>query len=192
MVSDLLLALHELVLRKVKDASSACLLFDQLIKIEKTFGRKALLLPLPMDYVKSKIEMNCVAAFASHSFEHIDQETLIQILKFDVLNIKETDLLKSCIRHVDVELKRLVLDPTADNKSTIFANVKNLIRFTDLDAMEFGKIAGIENYLSAVEISTIFLHLSVRSRPTINYLSPRNGFSPYYRVTANRTDNRYC
>lgn len=73
MVSDLLLALHELVLRKVKDASSACLLFDQLIKIEKTFGSKALLLPLPMDHVKSEIEMNCVAAFASHSFEQIDQ-----------------------------------------------------------------------------------------------------------------------
>lgn len=180
MVSDLLLALHEFVMGKLKDVSSACLLFDQLIKIERTFGNEALHRPLPMDDLRCVIQVNCADAFKSESFEHIDQETLIEIMKFDELNIKEIDLLKSCIRHVDVELKRLGLDSTADNKNEMFTKVKNLIRFSDLNAMEFGKIAGIEDYLSAVDLSTIFLHLSVPSRPTIKYLSPRNAFLSLY------------
>lgn len=186
MVRDLIVALHELVMRKLDDVPNSCLLFDQLVKIESTFGYDGLHQPLPFESLQRVIEINAVRAILNDSFEDIAQETLIQILKFDKLNIEELDLLKSCIRHTEVELSRLGLDATVANKRRIFANIKNLIRYTALDVAGFGKISGIENYLSAEEALSVYLHLCDASKPLmIDYLSPRNVLPLCISVTAN-------
>ena len=78
--------------------SNVCLAYDQLAKLE--IGDS-----LIRDF-KHRITAWFSEACASDSFTQIGQDTLVCILKFDVLNISELDLLKACMRWTDNEVAK--------------------------------------------------------------------------------------
>ena len=122
--------------------------------------------------LKRKIARECSSACASDSFKQIDEDTLVSILSFNLLNIAELDLLKACMRWTDGEVARQ--NAGQANKRAVFKAVKHLIRFGDLSLSDLSSVPEINNYLTAEETDFIFLHLYDQNLPIhIDYRCPR-------------------
>ena len=83
------------------DPANFCLIYDQLIKIQKVKDVKSTL-----NYVKNLIGQCGQEAFKNKYFTQIDQDTLIDLLKMENLDISEIDALKACAKWVDAEISR--------------------------------------------------------------------------------------
>lgn len=151
-------------------AYNVCLIYNQLLKLElgdesliKEAGRK----------IKEAERMIKTDEVTLYFIPEIDQHTLESILRFDQLYIKESTLLSYCLDWTDVELEKRGLEATAENKRSVFAGIKHLIGFGDLETSELVGM-NIEDYLTSDELASCLLHLSDKSKPLIiDYRSPR-------------------
>ena len=141
---------------------NVCLLFDQFLKIPLdevgSFLRKdkgALL-----NEFKKFIQVYSKDAFESESFLEIDEETLVELLKLEFLNMPETDVLRACLRWTDAEMKRQGLVATNENKRKVFSQVKPFVRFIDLNYDQLTELAELKDVLSIEELGSVFLKLT--------------------------------
>ena len=145
--------------------SNACLIYDQLLKLELELDDESLIKRVEK-MIKTEISL-------SDGLTEIDQHTLESILSFDQLYIVEVGLLWSCLDWTDAELKRRGLEATVENKRSLFADLKHLIRFCDLKTNELAEL-DIENYVESDEAISVFRHSANKSKPLmIEYRSPR-------------------
>ena len=106
----------------------------------------------------------------------IDKDTLVAILNFPSLNIREVDLLEICLKWAENEAARRNSAADAGSKRRVFEPIKHLIRFGDLSLSEFGSVSNIHSFLTVEEIGSIFLYLSDEIPIQIDYRSPRVPF----------------
>ena len=145
--------------------SNACLIYDQLLKLKLELDDESLIKRVEK-MIKTEISL-------SDGLTEIDQHTLESILSFDQLYIVEVGLLWSCLDWTDAELKRRGLEATVENKRSLFADLKHLIRFCDLKTNELAEL-DIENYVESDEAISVFRHSANKSKPLmIEYRSPR-------------------
>ena len=174
LVSSLIEDLTDHITENCSKIPNVCVIYDQLLKL-------AISDSLTND-VKRRIATNFSAACASDSFKQIDEETLVSILKFNMLNIWELELLKACMRWTDSEVARRGLDANQANKRRIFEPIKHLIRFSDLSSDDLSSLSEIKSFLTMEEIGHIFFHAHFQSEPVqIVCTSPR---APYKARTA--------
>ena len=166
LVCDLIRDLADHITRSCLDVSNAFLIYDQLLQL-------AIDDPLVND-IKFRIQTGFSEACADDIFNQIDKNTLIDILKFNWLNIAEMKLLKACLRRTDSEVARRHSTADQASKRATFESIKHLIRFGDLSLSDFGSVKEIQNYLTIEETASVRLYLSQRSNPIqIDYRSPR-------------------
>jgi len=113
---------------------------------------------VPLDRVRKLICHNSAAAFQNKYFVNISQDTLVDLLSMDALNIKEIDVLKSCGKWIDEEIKRQNLELNQTNKQMVFEPIKNFIKFSEITFDELRRFYSIKDLLSSDELSSLFLH----------------------------------
>ena len=152
-----------------------CLIYDQLLKLQlddKSLIRRA---ERAIQKAEEMIKTHQII-FSDASVTRIDQQTLESILRFDQLYASEFVLLRVCLDWTDAELKRRGRKATAENKRSLFADFKHLIRFGDLRTDQLA-LANIEEYLESNEAISVLLHSADKSKPlVIDYRSPRLSF----------------
>ena len=167
---------------------TACILFDQFLKMpfEKigsfVFKEKEAIL----NEFKKTIQAHSKAAFESESFLAIEADTLIQILRFEFLNLPELDVLKACLRWMNAEIVRLGLVPVAENKRKVFSSIKSFVRFTDLRDKELSDLSELKEVLSPDEYASLFLRLTGKcDQIAIKYKNERKVGRKVYEVKNN-------
>lgn len=164
------------------DASNCCIIYNELVKIREHDEL--------LDKAKRLIRSDAKVAFGNELFESIDKDTLIDLLNFQWLNVREIDILESCLRWVEAKIEKLGLIPTNENKREVFSAIKFHIRFSELSAKELGTFAGIESLLTNEEIGALLLHLfnkSTKSSP-VNCKTARKSIRAF---TADGEDCEY-
>lgn len=86
--------------------------------------------------------------------------TLIGLLNFDYLAIKEIDIIKSCLKWVQNDIIKKKLVSTPDNYLNAFKSIKNFILFTELSIKDLKDFKEISNVLSLEEIGQLYLYLN--------------------------------
>ena len=102
--------------------NNSTILLDQYCKIAGVCEEK-------ISEVTGIINLHTHLAVQSKEFLKIDKCTLIRLLKSDQLFIQEKDLYYAVIRWINAELHRQGREPSLENKSELFSEFKNLIRF---------------------------------------------------------------
>ena len=166
LASNLIEDLTDHIIKNGLNVANVCVIYDQLLKLaidESLIGE-----------VKLRMATKFSEACASDSFLQIDEDTLVAILSYSCLNIREVELLKICLRWAESEAARRDSAADAASKRQVFSSIKHLIRFGDLSLSEFGSVSNIHSFLTFEEIGSIFYHVSHRSTPIkIDYRSPR-------------------
>lgn len=147
-------------IKNILSTSNCCIVYDQLMKFPSEYV-------VPLDQVKNIIRYNSQVAFTNKYFINISQKTLVDLLNFDSLSIKEIDVLKSCAKWVDEDIKRLNLESNKTNKRMIFKSIKNFIRFSEITFNELKNFDQIGELLSSDELGSLLLHLLNISKFTI-------------------------
>lgn len=162
--------------------SNAAILYDQLSKVpidDPLLKEVKPSIEKVLASLRRMIEISSKEVFQSDCFKQISQVGLANLLKFEQLNISEFELLQACLGWVDEELQRQRQELNSTNRVMLFRELKNLIRFGDLNFEDFGKLE-IESYMTIDEIGNCLLHLSNRSKPLgIEYQSPREVFRKF-------------
>ncbi|XP_037035621.1 BTB/POZ domain-containing protein 6-A-like [Bradysia coprophila] len=139
-------------IKDVLNESNCCIIYDQLMKFPSEY------LCVPVDQVRTMIRYNSGVAFNDEYFVDISQETLVDLLNMDALSLDEIDVLRSCAKWVDEEIRRLNLESNAANKQKIFKPFKNLIGFSRITLDQLEHFSPIKDLLSSDELSSLFLH----------------------------------
>ena len=154
----------ELMLGSVyrQNKANVCLLFDQFLKIPfdevGSFLREEK--GTILNEFKKFIQAYSKDAFESESFTEIDEETLIELLRLEFLNLSESDVLKACLRWVNAEVEREGLVATSENKQKVFSQVKPFVRFIDLDYDQLTELGELKDVLPIEELASLFLKMS--------------------------------
>lgn len=141
-------------IKNVLNLSNCFIIYNQLMKFPTGYAC------VPLDEVKTIIRYNSASAFMDKHFVNISQETLVDLLSMDVLNIEEIDVLRSCEKWVAEEIKQLNLEPNATNKQMVFKPIKNLIKFSKIPFDQLRNFNPIKDLLSSEELSSLFLDVS--------------------------------
>lgn len=118
-----------------------------------------------MNRVINLIRMNTKQAVEDDHFLNIDEDTLIDLLQSESLNIDEIEILSAITKWVDAEIERKQLLPSTINKQFIFKNIKNLVRFSKLNMNEIVEFDKIDDLLNLNEIGNLFLHIKNKNYP---------------------------
>lgn len=148
-------------IKHILNPSNCCIIYDQLMKFPTDY------VCVPLDQVETIIRCNSASAFKNKHFVKISQDTLLNLLSMDALSIDEIDVLTSCAKWVDEEIKRLNLESNTTNKQTVFEPIKNLIRFSKITFDQLKSCNPIKDLLSRDELCSLFLHLLNVSKFTI-------------------------
>ena len=164
---------------------NACQTYDQLLKLQLDDES---LVELVEKLIYQAKEMIKYHEEAWDNLTGVDQLTLESALRIDQLYHEEIFLLQSCLKWTDGELKRRGLEATVENKRSLFAGLKHLIRFGDLETYELASL-NIEEYLESDEERSVFLHSTNKSKPLmIDFRSPRVS----YHLLSVKIDMSYC
>ena len=163
-------------IRKNLNASNCCLIYEQLGRIQRDDEL--------LDQIRNLIKLHSDTAFKSDKFTEISQETLVDILKFESLNIDEIDVLKACWNWIEKQIVKLDIQATEVSRQKLFQPIKPLIRFVDLRPEEIGAFENeIKSLLSSQEILSLFFHILDKSKPLlIGYQGPRSRNTHPYSV----------
>ena len=137
-----------------------CLLFEQFLKIsfdeigEFVCKEKELILNEFKKYIQAYSE----DAFGSESFTEIEEDTLIQLLRLEFLNLSESKVLNACLRWTDAEVKRQGLVATMENRQKVFSNIKPFVRLTDLDYDQLSELSSLKEVLTIDELASLHLN----------------------------------
>ena len=129
---------------------SSILIYDQLLKIEKEVVLLA--------NVKSMIQKNSKEAFESEHFLQIGQETLIDLLSLDQLNIAEIELLVAVSKWVNSEAQRRGLTVNSENRRKVFEPIKSYILFTTMTPERIADCNEVVELLTPEERGSVLLH----------------------------------
>ncbi|KAG4071509.1 hypothetical protein HA402_011663 [Bradysia odoriphaga] len=154
-------------IKDVLNASNCCIIYDQLMKFPSEC------VCVPVDQVRTMIRHNSRVTFKNEYFVNISQETLVDLLNMDVLSIDEIDVLRSCAKWVDEEIRRLNLESNAATKQKIFKPLKNLIGFSKITLDQLEHFSPIKDLLSSDELNSLFLHHLNISQFVIEYNAAR-------------------
>ena len=172
LATDLIEDLTDHIVKNL-NVSNVCMICYQLLKLttsESLIGE-----------VKLRTATQFSKACASDSFKQIDEDTLVAILNFNILNISELELLKACLRWTESQVVQQHLEMNRTSLRQVFEPIKHLIRFGDLSVKDFGSILKIDCFLTVEEIGSIFLHLFDPLKPIqIAYQSPRRSARAHF------------
>lgn len=167
MIQNLINDLYDYV-RKSLNGSNCIIIYDQIIKLQRDFP--------PLVNVRKLIQLYGEAAFMSDYFTEISEKTLVDLLKMEVLRIKEIDILRSVSKWLDGQLQRSDLSATTANKQKLFEPIKSLINFGVLSLEDVNKNEDLlKSILTMEETISLLFHLMDKSKPfIIDYQSPRH------------------
>ena len=176
----LVVGLNDVLFNHIKeslDIFNCCLIYDQLIKIQKDD------LPI-LKHVKSFIKYNTKKVVEHEFFTKIDENTLLDLLMMDELSVSEIELLNSCARWVKEELLREGLISNAQNKREIFKPIKNYIKFSVLSLEQMKVFGEIYDLLPAEETVSFLAHL-LNGRPLSIECKTKRKTINLYRIDSN-------
>lgn len=142
----------ELFLRTIVSTENVCALYESATSLQLS---KSLL-----KVFQSVIEDYARKVFDSSSFLSIDEKTLIEILKFDRLNCRETIVFNATIAWATHRLVRIGLKPEINGIKRELRNVIRFIRFPTMTTTEFARV--LETYPKILEwkvFSDIFCYI---------------------------------
>lgn len=106
------------------------------------------------------IEENSEFIFRSENFLKIDQSTLVNLLNFTNLKIKEINLLKCCEKWTNHQVLQKSKSPlTTENKIKAFKTIKKYIRFSAISLEELKNFRQIKDLLTPSEMGGLFFYL---------------------------------
>lgn len=139
------------------NADSIWIIYQEINKINKTdpsFGKNII----------ERITCNVGMPFQSDGFVRISESALIDILNFEMISIKEFDLLSACARWVNHQAIESGLSSATD-KQKIFAPLKNLILFAEISIDDLKSFLEISDLLSYEDIGKLFVNLMFKLSP---------------------------
>lgn len=140
-------------IRSITNYKNCFLIFDNLNRIKFVDSKLDI---LPYDYVERIVQS--ASNLDTEYFSKINQNSLIEILKMNTLNVSEIKLLQACVDWVDSELKRTNLESNFENCSKTFNQIKPFICFSQIDILELKNFSKIKNYLSSGDILEFFFY----------------------------------
>lgn len=163
---------------------NVCLLYDQFLRIPFDDTGSLICREATLNSLKKFIQAYSRDAFESESFTEIEEDTLVNLLGFEFLNMPESDVLNACLKWVNAQVERQGLVATAENKQKVFAPIKHFIRFTDLEDEQLGKMNELKEALSLDEFASLFLKLTKEwDQFSIEYKTERKKGKKIYSVS---------
>ena len=101
-----------------------------------------------LDYITSKATF----VLKSDGFFDVHQSTLLQILKLDVLNAREEDILKAALDWAETECHRQQLEPSPSNQRHVLGDVFYALRLPCLRKEELDELIANSGILTDEEI----------------------------------------
>ena len=98
------------------------------------------------------IDVNTVDVVASDAFGDINQATLAELLKRELLNVKEVDLFKAVLIWSEAECSRKGIKANAKNKRAVIGNAIYQIRFASMTPQQFAQNASQSGILTPEEM----------------------------------------
>ena len=86
-------------------------------------------------------DVNTDDVVASDVYGDINQTTLAELLKRELLNVKEVDLFKAVLKWSEAECSRKGIKANAKNKRAVKGNAIYQIRFASITPQEFAQNA---------------------------------------------------
>ncbi|XP_044733727.1 BTB/POZ domain-containing protein 2-like [Chrysoperla carnea] len=115
------------------------------------------------------IDQNTIEVLAVDDFNDIDLETLIELLKRDTLQIKESKLYEAVLRWTEVECARRKLTLTSEKQRLVLGPAIKLIRFPLMTIEEFNNGPVQSGLLTDREIQELMLNITVNSKPAVEF-----------------------
>lgn len=146
MVYDLCDTIRNYLNEKLNEENKI-LIYDQLMKImvvDPSINDDLL------DNVRSSIGMT---AFGNKYFNKISENSLIDILSFEFMDLDECFLLKSCLSWINQSKAKI------EDKKTSFKTIRSYIDFRRITVEDFKNIKEIDSFLNTDEINALFLFL---------------------------------
>ena len=130
---------------------NVCLIYEQSILYDETS-----LVEKCVAFIESRTEdvLNATA------FQDASLQTLIRILQFERLTIKELDLFQGCLAWATAECHRQKLEPSALNKRSVLGKALYCLHFPAMSLKDFSNVVARAGVLTAEEKCSVFEYLT--------------------------------
>ncbi len=106
------------------------------------------------------IDLQTSEAIASDAFSYMHQETLTELLKRELLNVKEVDLFKAVLKWSEAECLRKEIESNPMNKRAVMGKAIYQIRFASMTQHEFGRDVDPTGILTPEEMVVFYAKFS--------------------------------